>query len=995
MDGERIWRLKLAAWTHDPAEKALTLLRGPGSHKAGTVAKLREEIFGSSGLNEEEVSVVRLADRWAAGADRPSFPLEKGGGPFPQWGQVRFYEAPILIHPLSGEEYDLRDLYDVKKEWIERLSFSHFQKLIVRENGTVDMRKTFLAFWRLGQVSPDEQLGRLWDHLPADTRVPDHSIWEHLKLVSALAGCMGHDDEPVLLLVSFGPVQGFIAQARSTSDLWAGSHLLSRMSWEGMRVICERVGPDSVVFPDLRGVPFVDKWLAEEGVIVPPRPGQAGGRHAPELAELGRPTDSNPLFVAALPNRFVAIVPGSMARELALEVEKRVREWIREEAREAAAILLREAGEEPAASDVIEAQIDDQMSGFPEVYWSIVPWSLAGRGEAAEEQKLRAVAEHLFPPGGRCGFLDSDAWRILSREIEMEGIRFYKPNPGVLYPALYELLERVHAAAKSTRTFSQVRQEGYRCSLCGEREWLTTKRDLLHQPPGKRGDDSIWNRVTKDGRRFGKRGEHLCALCTLKRLWPRLFGNEVKDFIASLGTERQIRRFVVSTHTMALVPTMEDLAKAVAGGRLTQDQARDLEALAEYRKDVDGVSLPRRLARETKSLGDVPAGSAWRSIEEIVRTLPAVLDLLGSESARDRVSRTIREVSGKPVEHYYALLLMDGDQMGAWLSGAEKLAIPYLAIWHPSVRERLQELSEEAPEVAEYVRTARAPSPSRHVAISQALNAFALRIVPTVVEEVFAGKLLYAGGDDVMAMSSLRDVLGMALMLRCAYSGRMPLGDKEALWQLLSVRGLEIGGDYVRIGNDLLYRTMGHRATASTGIVVAHHTTPLTSVLRELRAAERRAKAAGRDAFSITLMKRAGGTIHWTCRWWIDQREGGKPALTGMGALLGLRELLARDLSRRAAYQAMAWLEGLGDDCPPDLLARMLSYELSRHRREEGSQADFEASLQRIVEGMVALAFRMHEGEASGQRPAGDGPVGFLRGLIGVAEFLAREGRVG
>src|SRR5690625_6257283 len=49
--------------------------------------------------------------------------------------------------------------------------------------------------------------------------------------------------------------------ARTTSDLWAGSHLLSRLSWEAMRPLCEQLGPDAILFPRLRGIPQVDLWL--------------------------------------------------------------------------------------------------------------------------------------------------------------------------------------------------------------------------------------------------------------------------------------------------------------------------------------------------------------------------------------------------------------------------------------------------------------------------------------------------------------------------------------------------------------------------------------------------------------------------------------------------------------------------------------------------------------------------------------------------------------
>src|SRR6185437_4355159 len=109
--------------------------------------------------------------------------------------------------------------------------------------------------FRFAPDTPAGELFGLWDLLPADTRVPDHTIWAHLDLVSAFAGAFALDPagECALLTVALGPVQDFIAAARKASDLWAGSHLLSTLAWQAMKVVCERLGPDAVLFPNLRG----------------------------------------------------------------------------------------------------------------------------------------------------------------------------------------------------------------------------------------------------------------------------------------------------------------------------------------------------------------------------------------------------------------------------------------------------------------------------------------------------------------------------------------------------------------------------------------------------------------------------------------------------------------------------------------------------------------------------------------------------------------------
>jgi CRISPR-associated protein Cmr2 len=139
------WLAKLAAWTHDPAEKALVLMRDPAGHEGGTVKELRKVLF-PQGIPADIKAAMKRADHWAAAADRPQF----GGSSRQSWAQVRFDEQPVLIHPLSGEEFDLKKLAEIDPAHIKALSGQHFDELIVGENGVIDTRKTALNFWRFG-----------------------------------------------------------------------------------------------------------------------------------------------------------------------------------------------------------------------------------------------------------------------------------------------------------------------------------------------------------------------------------------------------------------------------------------------------------------------------------------------------------------------------------------------------------------------------------------------------------------------------------------------------------------------------------------------------------------------------------------------------------------------------------------------------------------------------------------------------------------------------
>ncbi|MBI4864961.1 MAG: type III-B CRISPR-associated protein Cas10/Cmr2, partial [Candidatus Riflebacteria bacterium] len=232
LDDERFWKTKLAAWIHDPAEKALVLFHDPRGHEGGTVAELRKALFEGERLGSDLKRLIHKADRCAAAGDRPQFP--KGVDE-----RVDFVTRPVLIHPLTARPYDIVEGFgDLDQHQLKALSFEHFDELRVESEKGIDWYRTFLNFWWNGPHLPHRehrQLRTLWQLLPADTRVPDHTIWDHLSLTSALAGALCRGQKAALLSVSLGPVQGFIAQARTTSDLWAGSHLLSRLAWEAMR----------------------------------------------------------------------------------------------------------------------------------------------------------------------------------------------------------------------------------------------------------------------------------------------------------------------------------------------------------------------------------------------------------------------------------------------------------------------------------------------------------------------------------------------------------------------------------------------------------------------------------------------------------------------------------------------------------------------------------------------------------------------------------------
>ena len=436
-----------------------------------------------------------------------------------------------------------------------------------------------------------------------------------------------------------------------------------------------------------------------------------------------------------------------------------------------------------------------------------------------------------------------------------------------------------------------------------------------------------------------------------------------EEVAAALGPDQQsANRFVVSTHTMALAHQLDGWLDT---GREPGEELRSRLA------GVDSVALPRRLLRR-----DRPS-LHW------AKKIPALLDAVregDDEAERRHVETLIRNElrgdvdssdhgdSGTRLETYYALLMLDGDRMGRILSG-DANAIPYRKSFHPQVRDGFDRRSEGNAAVRQYGEQGRAISPNRHLAVSGALNDFALHIVPEVVEREHLGRIIYAGGDDVLAILPAADLLPAMQRLRNAYSGDAH-ENQGTDWQSARRGGRLVCNDGFALLNNRLMRMMAG-ATASCGAVIAHYQTPLAAVLRELRAAEQRAKNEGdRDAFSITVLKRSGGDLRLTAKW-------GEP----IDLLAKLRGFLAEfAVSRRAVYHSLLWLRDLPEDTKPDMLGSLLSYQLTRQTGSKTVLDDHDVP--GLAKCLVELATRQEQ------------PRPWLTSFFSMAEFLAREARM-
>lgn len=198
-------------------------------------------------------------------------------------------------------------------------------------------------------------------------------------------------------------------------------------------------------------------------------------------------------------------------------------------------------------------------------------------------------------------------------------------------------------------------------------------------------------------------------------------------------------------------------------------------------------------------------------------------------------------------EGYLAVLAMDGDRMGATLSGLR--------------------------DASDYAR------------FSAALSRFSAR-VPDCLPK--GAVLVYAGGDDVLAVVKATDAVATAQRLR------------EAFGAILGEAGFP--------------------CTASTGIAVAHAAAPLQDTVEAAHAAEADAKQSyGRDALALRVIKRSGEELRWGCKW-------ASSALRLYAELTGLSSVRSDLEVGRFPYKLAALLQpyGLGRCASEALLADVM-----------------------------------------------------------------------
>ncbi len=396
------------------------------------------------------------------------------------------------------------------------------------------------------------------------------------------------------------------------------------------------------------------------------------------------------------------------------------------------------------------------------------------------------------------------------------------------------------AMRKNWRSYMPPTQYGDKCTMMGEWQELSGVK-----APGAQGQKEFWESVRKGKGLDLREGERLCAIAYVKRrfvhVWDRLEGHEGWKLPPS----------VPSTSYMAAVHWLEKLIGSEPDNGKVADlcnTARKAHALGEKMlrihcistalagsgldgciADIDGRLLFDNELRQLKESKKEKGGEITRQQATAIR------------DARSALIESIRQTQPdfpKEPSPFYAILFMDGDNLG----------------------DTIRDLGEGG---------------TRE--LSEDLAKFTRKVAGTGKKDgtVYRhnGFLIYAGGDDVLAILPLEDAMACASELR---------------------------RDYLSSFSDKL--KSGGNVSISAAITYAHMKLPLTAILKDtFRLLVDVAKdGTGRDAIACRVWKPGGEQLTWALPWNIPEEQKGGRSIAQATDMLALVDEMKKRAEKKS-----------------------------------------------------------------------------------------------
>ena len=914
------WQAKIWGLLHDPLLKSL--------YRNKDQEGIWEEVLQYLGNSNPTIlkNQVKNADYIAAASDRPAWDQDNNRG----FVDYQYATGLHISHLLSGEPHYavIQGRRDAHPEQDVELRKKESQ--IVRDNlfpllegltTEEQHQKAFWWLWRCLPVAIAKEFGDEIALLPADTRIPDCSIWSHNNSVSALAGSLvgleqNQESRPYLVIFTMTPVQEMIKASRKMQDFWAGSWLLHYLSAKICWKWAQKYGPDSLVYPSLYAQPLIDQWLVKSWADFSDwvtEPLQKGFHK--KLLTAGFPN----VLVAVLPANVVHSGKGAIAcaegilRESWMELGNKVWEKLKQEF--------------PAAETVSKEGLwDEWLKHHWQTYWTAVPLGnnskipeegadalVRGQGQIlteqdkVNEQKIQQTRkfkqDFLGWVNAQNSFCQTHHFKISDQFINPENLVWnssvfkdkvtcptlaelstYKQfNVGLWWAYIFDQLRHNLSGVKNARSWELP-------SVFSPRSTVSGIGPVLHsqQFSGKTSKPVDW--VSEfETRQFWEQEqgwfsgqEQLNPAEVLKRGLEKILADpdvlgideqitSYPDLTAGVAGYLKVRGHLpvkeksevthrqhfeaacdrvlqISWTSEAIrpvrgkwgIPYMDDdrspkkyHPRLIHAGWLAEDAVTDeISTLQQQVKQAK--QNKERLKQEGQEGYQTNLTQDNKVIDNLLREVRKLKVACRSDLQR-KISCFYPQ--NNPSD-WYVLAVGDGDDMGEWLKGSKLEAYQiYMPKDYPSAEARAKWEGVEA-----FLQQTKRMGPATHAALSRALLDFSNQLVPYITEQRYAGRLIYSGGDDVLAYTNLWEWDSWLWDVRQCFKGsKDPHHEFDHQGDYWRWKREEKGRPPDNVSSRPLF-TMGRNASISFGLVIAHHSVPLAIALENLWDAEEKAK---------------------------------------------------------------------------------------------------------------------------------------------------------
>ncbi|AOY78995.1 type III-B CRISPR-associated protein Cas10/Cmr2 [Moorena producens JHB] len=771
-------------------------------------------------------------------------------------------------HPISGQQHQI--------DCFNQQEIPNLGDIATERDG----KKVFWWLWRFyPEIRAKQDPNALL--VPAHKILPDCPIHSYNSTVSALVGALYPEDwqpgksheHPYLLLFTFSPVQEFIKASRKFLDFWAGSYLLHYLSVKLCWHIAQLYGPDAVITPSLWSQEIIDALMIQE--FDKPEVNSTIFRDSfkqyslDELDPVRRFDDnkSTSLSTAGFPNIITAVVPGKEAAETLGKdlTAKLTEEWkaiavqVREHIKQKVISWLKESQNQQKRGEILQDFSDGdyqackacqrdleklqqpgcwewnklwdaQIESSWQPYWTAVPL-----GNPDQKLVISRNDQETFDSEWK----DAQEAIAFSRSgqkipTEVEEKAYHTLNVGTWWAILQATLGKSIQAVKNTRTWQIPVSPGERSTLSGQFSAVHPNLNYTKYPEGGGLSDRsmrlFWQLMAAvyPGGLFNG-SEKLNALELTKRMaWQyggvgESLGIDYKQFIRFPNLSSIAAARFAHDHPEVIGQYWQNLNKLI-------DQ--ELPNFKDNFRYCTG-NYPFQVPKTDNRIN--PNNDQGKNFNGVMFSSRWLADDMGLTQSRDVLRRLVETAhkqtgfsNGSPGD-WWVIVLADGDGMGKYVSGAKLKEYK-----HYILTDQLDQTSQQVEGFNELLETKKRMGPATHVGLNRALLDFSNRLVPYITEKRFCGKVVYSGGDDVMAVLPLEDLPEFLRSLRAAWCGaedpQQEFDPNGGYWYPKQpLEGLP----------DRAHFTMGEGATMSMGIVIAHKSLPLPTVLDNLWTAEK------------------------------------------------------------------------------------------------------------------------------------------------------------